>query len=479
CNNITLYNLADGNHIIIVYANDSAGNIGESIANFTISTSDLLLTKTFNPDLLVAYETEQVNVTTKLKINHSYANVLSFNLTDEVPWDFILDNTSITVKLEKYAPYSETDVTNNVTITLKDLTGENNTKIEINCSNTSSCFGNYLQENDTIILNYLMTSSELGADENRTTYTFGNITNINLISKNRTINTTLSVSEVVLRGYKDLTVDLSNPQNISASIVVKAIGGTLGHIILTDYLPEGATIYNREVYWFNGTYNLLTEVEDFNVTETNVILPGNYHGTAYQYDFNNTGIIWPGHLNNNESLIINYTFMVLGGGQWSLPAIISGYDPTYKKNIKTEMYADANVPSFDVIVEVLTKKMGAGGLVKALLKILNVGGPRAKVDVFSNYAIKTMDGEMINERSETIAVVEQKEKILKLDVPEDIKPGKYVFESYVTYTGREAVSTELFEVTGNYAPSFPQQYGIYLVVGILIALNMVILFRRK
>ncbi len=479
CQNATLTNLSDGQHQVTIYANDSVGNIGSSSANFTISTLDLYLTKSFNPDLLVSYEKEQVNTTTKLKINHSYTNVLDFNLTDEVPWDFSLNNDSITVKLLKYSPGSETDVTDNVTININDLPGENNTRIEINCSNTSSSFGNYLEENDTIILNYLMNSSELGANQNRTTITFGNITDTNSNSKNRTINTTISVAEVVLRGYKDLTVDLANPQNISASIITKAIGGTLGNISLVDYLPEGATIYNRSVYWFNGTYNELTEGDDFNITVENVTLPGGYRGEAYQYNFTYTGVTWPGQLQDNESLIINYTFIVLGGGQWDLPAIISGYDPTHKKDIKTEMYADANVPSFDVTMELLSKIIYPGEIVKALLRIVNVGGPRAKVDIFSNYAIKTLEEDIVTEKSETFAVVEQKEKLIDLDIPEDIEPGTYTFETFVTYTGREALSSETFKVEKEQAPGFLNQYGIYLIVGILIVLNLIILVRKR
>ena len=472
--------VTEGSHTIIFYCNDTFGNTGENSTDFTISLLDLYLSKSFNPDLLVAYEIEQVNTTTNLKINKSSSNILSFNLTDEVPWDFSLDNDSITVTLQDYNgdPF-EKDITNNITITINDLSQENNTHIIINCSNTSVCFGNYLEVNDTIILNYLMNSSELGASENRTTYTYGNITDVNSNSKNRTINTTISVSEVVLRGYKTIDIDLANPQNLSAEIVVKAIGGTLNNIIFTDYLPEGAILYNLKVYWYNGTYQELQNNTNYNVTISSVTLSGGYLGIAYIYNFTSQAGIWPGYLQDNESLIINYSFIVLGGGQWELPAIISGYDPVYRRNIKTEMYANANVPSFDVIVEVLTKKVMPGGIVKALLKILNVGGPKAKVDVFSSYAIKTLEGEMVNEKTETIAVVEEKERLLKLNVPEGIKPGRYIFESYVTYVGREAVSTEIFEVGGEEKPGFPQQYGIYIIVGILIVLNLVALMRRK
>ncbi|RLJ03949.1 MAG: hypothetical protein DRP14_04210, partial [Candidatus Aenigmatarchaeota archaeon] len=479
CQNITLTDLNDGNHFIVVYANDSVGNIGQSSVNFTISTLDLYIIKIFDPNLLVAYEKEQVNTTTKLKINHSYSNISRFNLTDEVPWDFSLDNNSLSVKLEKYNPYSKTDVTNNVTIIVNDLPGQNNTKIEINCSNTSLCFGNYLQENDTIILNYLINSSELEAQENRTTETFGEISDINLNSKNRTINTTISVSNIVLRGYKDLTVDLSNPQNITASIIVKAIGGSLENITFVDYLPEGATIYNRQIYWFNGTYNELTEGDDFNVTISNVTLPGGYLGKSYQYNFTATGTTWPGYLQDNESIIINYTFVVLGGGHWDLPAIISGYDPSYQKHIKTEMYADANIPSFDVELKMYTHTVKPGEYVRALLELTNVGGPRAKVDVEITYSVKTMEGKLIVEGTKTIAVVEEKKEDLELLLPEDIKPGIYTFESFVTYTKREAIATENFIVKKEQIPGFLNQYIIYIILIIFTFLGWFIPFKKR
>ena len=73
------------------------------------------------------------------------------------------------------------------------------------------------------------------------------------------------------------------------------------------------------------------------------------------------------------------------------------------------MYASVNVPSFDVTVEIITDVVSPGDFARAILKILNVGGPKAKVDVFITYSAKTMQGNLINERSETIAVVEKKD----------------------------------------------------------------------
>jgi len=324
-----------------------------------------------------------------------------------------------------------------------------------------------------------MNSSELAPQEIRTVITYGNITDINSNSKNRTISSNITVSAVVLRGYKDLTVDPANPQNITATIVATALGGTVGNIIISDYLPEGATVYSFEVWWDNGTYIPLNETEDYQKTAENLTILGNYRATAYQYNFTETGLVWPGHLQNNQSLIINYSFWVLGGGSWELPAIISGYDPIYKREIKTEMYADANVPSFDVILEVLTKKVLPGETVKSLLRILNVGGPRAKVDVYSSYSIRSLEGELIDERSETIAVTEQKEKLLELKVPQDSEPGRYIFESYVEYTGRETLSTQTFEVMGEQKKGPLEKYGLYFVIGLLVLMNLAILARRK
>jgi hypothetical protein len=155
-----------------------------------------------------------------------------------------------------------------------------------------------------------------------------------------------------------------------------------------------------------------------------------------------------------------------------LPSIIAGFDPEYQKNIKTEMYASANVPSFDVLLEMLTDSVKPGGVVKALLRILNVGGPRAKVDVFVTYSAKTLVGELITERSETLAVVEQKEKSLDLPLPEDISPGIYAFESYVTYTGREALSTGTFSVEGESQAGLFEEYSLYIfLVSVIIILT--------
>jgi len=145
------------------------------------------------------------------------------------------------------------------------------------------------------------------------------------------------------------------------------------------------------------------------------------------------------------------------------------------------MYASANVPSFDVMVDIITKKVRPGEKVKAALRIINVGGPRAKVDVFVAYSIKDLEDNMIEEKTKTIAVVEQKEEILSLYVPDDTKPGKYIFETCVTYTGREALSTETFYVVGEEQAFKPTGMEIYIflaMIGIIIVFMLVRSKRR-
>ena len=136
------------------------------------------------------------------------------------------------------------------------------------------------------------------------------------------------------------------------------------------------------------------------------------------------------------------------------------------------------MPSFDVAVKIITAMVSPGEAVKAVLRMLNVGGPKAKVDVFVTYSAKTMQGELINERSETFAVVESKEKELELKMPGTASPGMYTFEAFVSYTGREALSTDTFEVRGEAAQApGPGDNWIYIVIALLILVLVFMYFR--
>ncbi|RLJ03590.1 MAG: hypothetical protein DRP11_00165, partial [Candidatus Aenigmatarchaeota archaeon] len=222
-------------------------------------------------------------------------------------------------------------------------------------------------------------------------------------------------------------------------------------------------LYNISDYLMEGPYQS--------------ILPDGTPADIYAYNFSYNFTNWDGYLYDNDTIVVEYNATVLGGGEWVLPAIISAFDPSYLREIKTEMYPSANVPSFDVFVEILTDEVEPGEVVKALLRIVNVGGPRAKVDVFVNYAIKETDGTLITERSETIAVVEQKEKLLELAVPEDLKSGLYIFETFVSYTQREALSTDTFRVVSKEKEDNLILFALMVMIALL--LGMVLLLYSK
>ncbi len=340
-------------------------------------------------------------------------------------------------------------------ITILDQSGTDPTLVMVNISDITQTDANSnLTLNDSIMIIYTMTTDEMLPDEQKTMYTYALIENNESQVFDRREVSYLYAALVVMRGYKSIWApDLSNPQNLTGRIIMRAIGGTVSELYMSDYLPDGATIWDLNVTYYNSTDDDITQL--VNVSDYILlgpfddILPDGTNVDVYLYNFTiYTYVNWDGVLYDNDSLIIMYNTSVLGGGRWILPAIIAGWDPQYQKHIKTEMYGSANVPSFDVSLETLTAKVQPGEVVRGLLRLINVGGPRAKVDVFVTYSAKTMQGDLIVERSETFAVVEQKEKELILPLPETVEQGMYTFEAFVTYTGREALSTDIFEVIG-------------------------------
>lgn len=100
------------------------------------------------------------------------------------------------------------------------------------------------------------------------------------------------------------------------------------------------------------------------------------------------------------------------------------------------------------------------------------------MNVLINYAIKTMDGALVTERSKTVAVLKEKEEDVSLLVPSTAKSGTYTFEALMTYTGREAMSTDVFEVKGAQEPSAINPYLLYGVAVFALLAVMVLRFRR-
>ncbi|MFH1432381.1 MAG: hypothetical protein ABIG84_04140, partial [archaeon] len=321
-------------------------------------------------------------------------------------------------------------------------------------------------------------------DEYRTMYTNTTAEDINSNKKTASFAKNITAAVNFLRAYKEIWhPDPGAPNNLSVRIRIQSIGDPLTEILLADYLPEGANIVSRNITYYNKTNdetNQLYNDSDYYLgPPTQDTLTDGTPAEVYHYNFSYKFTNWDGSLYNNDTITIEYNVTVLGGGEWVLPAILGGYDPSYQKHIKTEMYTDVSVPQFDIILSMLTDQVNAGETVVALLKILNVGGPRAKVDVMITYSAKDMKGTLITESTDTIAVVEKKEETLSLKIPQHVSPGQYNFETFVTYTGKEAMSTRPFEVKGEEPKeSIDIYFGKYGLYGILLFIILLLLFRR-
>lgn len=457
-----------------------------------VSNITMQITRIFFPDTLMAEESETINVNTTVKILDTTHDVYQFNMTDDVPWDFTAPlETDVKVYFYDYSEGTTTEITTNATanITIIDQGGTDPTLVAVNITNVSRTdAGSYLQNNDSIRLIYDMTSSQLGAGDYRLMYT--NVTLIDNQSYQEFdfILENLTAFDVVLRGYKTITTpDPSNPQNFTVVIRFRSMGGPTSDIYITDYLPDGAKIWDHNVtIWNNtqGSWVQLYNSSDYYIDLDNPvddILPDGTYVDLYYYNFSYAFTNWEGSLYDNDTVKIMYNVSVVGGGQWVLPTIPSGYDPTYKKHIKTELNSELNIPLFDVEVTLLTLSISPGETIIALLKLLNVGGPKARVDVTTTYSAKTMQGDLITEATDTFAVTSEKEKELTLFIPSDVTPGRYTFEALVTYVGREAISTRVFEVTGEAAgaPMIPLTEGLLYVVIIVVVIVALMYVRLR
>ncbi len=457
---------------------------------------DILINKFIYPDFVVSGEAETVGVNVTVKVNYTRSDIPIINITDEVPADFPLpESSSVKVYFIDYSPYQVIEITTNTSVDINVTTmGSNPRLVMVNISKMwLTDASSNMTENDSIMITYTMTTDEMDVDEEKTMWTHAYVES-NTATFDRKESSTIRSAMVVVRGYKSIWVPvLSNPQNLTGKLVLRAIGGTVSSLAMSDYLPEGATVWDLNVTYYNTTNDKIIGL----VNNTDYKIHGPFSdtlpdGTAvdvYVYNFSIYSFLnWDGQLYDNDTLEVIYNVSVLGGGQWILPTIIGAWDPQYQKHIKTEMYGSANVPSFDVSLKTLTAKVQPGEVLKGILRLINVGGPRAKVDVFVTYSAKTMQGDLIVERSETFAVVEEKEKELTLPLPENVKAGMYTFEAFVTYTGREALSTDIFEVVGS-GPGTGVGTGVggfgdniiyFILVAVMgIVIGVLLVIRRK
>jgi hypothetical protein len=449
------------------------------------------ITKLVNPFVILARENETIEINLTVKLNQTENPVCIINITDQVPWDFTPPGESeVRLYFVDYSPYSLVDITTNQTVNISvvDQAGSLPTLLMVNISNISlTDAGSCLLVNDSIRVEYRMVSSQMEPNEFRDSYTNATVRDNTTSTGWGYILTRINASEVVLRGYKKVwSPDLWNPQNIHSEIIIEAIGGPLSEIYVADYLPQGATILSLNVTFHNHSseevYELWNSSDYYVEGPFQDVLPDGTYADVYLYNFTYNFTNWTGSLSDRDYIRMFLNITVLGGGQWVLPALIAGFDPIYQKHIQTETYAEARIPLFDVEVNLLSSILKPGETLVAILKILNVAGPRAQIDMAATYSVKTMEGEMLTEATDTFAVLDQKEKELSLALPSDIRSGKYTFETLITYTGREAISTRAFEVVGAAASTgvdIISQYGVFILLVLLVAPLYVMYLRSK
>ncbi|MHA1286664.1 MAG: LamG-like jellyroll fold domain-containing protein, partial [Candidatus Thorarchaeota archaeon] len=460
------------------YANDSADNWNQTITGSysVVAVPSISLSKQLRPDWILPRTATDIVVNVTVTNNASTANMSIINVTDEVPSTFTPPtNTSVDIYFDNGAL---TKLTSGYSVNITDNDGDSDLEIVVTVNLTDSNIGEYLQPNESIRIGYQTTSGLETANATLIMETNSTVLDQTTTNQdNKYILSNVTVSAVLLRAEKQVFINPAAPANVTIKITIWPIGGNVTDISLADYLPTGAAIINRQVTYYNSsgptTVNLDSGTDYIMDSVVNDQLPDGTYVDIYYYNLS-TGleVNWDGTLYEGDNITILYNATVVGGGSWYLPVIITGFDPQYQKHIKTEMYTDLRVPSFDVSLETLTRKVKPGDTVKAKLTMENVGGPKAKVDVLATYSVKTMTGELITEKTATFAVVEYKEKILELQLPESISPGMYTYEAFVTYTGREALSTDTFEVES-------ENTFLYGVIVVLIAMILALFYKMQ
>jgi len=476
--------LSDGSYHVVFYCNDTAGNTNSTEQWFSIHIVEMDITKALIPNVLVVMENETVNVTTDVKINRTSIDVYQLNVTDEIPYDFINYSASqVKVYFINYSSSQTTEITGSVSVSIVIPGGTTNKYVSVNVTNSS--VGGYIKENDTIRLNYLMNSSQMELDEIRTMWTNATAKDVSNNQKSVQENFSINAAATLLRGWKDFYFpDIGNTQLITFRIFIEARGGPIGEIYVSDYVPPGASPLSQDnitVTYVNTTKGSqsLTNGTDYLVKNFSInTLPDGSQVSVYLYNFTyNSTPKWDTYLYDKENITIEYNVTIIGGGQWTLPTIISGFDPTTGKEIKTEMYTHVYVPLFDITIKLLTERVKPGNLVRAVLNMLNVGGPKAKVDVALFYSIKDRENNVLVEASDTFAVNEGEERELSLPLPEDAESGIYNFEALAKYVGREAVSSKPFTVEKEES-SVPYVW-ILVIVALLVTVILVAIWRTR
>lgn len=134
-------------------------------------------------------------------------------------------------------------------------------------------------------------------------------------------------------------------------------------------------------------------------------------------------------------------------------------------------------PLFDIWIDVISKKVGAGRNVEANIKMINLGDLE-HIDVLFYYAIKDFEGNIITFKEESIAIDRELDITRKLKVPDDLAAGDYIFYSKISYKDISATGADVFSVVKT-GKLLSLAIMIILIILIIVIIILIILISRK
>lgn len=149
-----------------------------------------------------------------------------------------------------------------------------------------------------------------------------------------------------------------------------------------------------------------------------------------------------------------------------------------KKTINVIIEVKEKKPLFDILVEVLSKKIIPGSDVTAKIGISNLGDLN-NMDISVYSAVKNFEGEVLSFKKENIAIDKKLEIKRKLRIPQNISLGMYTFYSKVSYGDISASSTDTFEVVKEKPIEIYYYFAIWGGIFLIILLIIILFHKRK
>lgn len=239
------------------------------------------------------------------------------NLTEEIPYDFMNPSTN-DIRVYFINGSDNIEITSGLDKSVGNADADPNKEIYINISDmTATEVGGTLAAGEFIEYVYYTNSSEMEAEGYRVVDTNISVVDVSSNTASDSMQYNITASQVVIRGTKNITVNPADPQNITVAITLFSLGGPLTDIYISDYLPQGASIYDLNVTFYNGSYattSVLQNGSDYYVeAPSQDTLPDGTYVDIYYYNFTYNYTAWNGSLSNNDTLEIKYNVTVLGG----------------------------------------------------------------------------------------------------------------------------------------------------------------------